>query len=572
MAAKNLVVRLLGRFSVEVDGHAVPDDAWRQRRAAAVVQMLALAPGHRLAREQMIDALWPHLSLEAGTANLRKAAHHARRALGIDDGVVLAGGMVELLPGGSIVTDVECFETAAREALRRDDVVGCRDAAARYTGDLLPEERYAGWCDATRYRLRDLHLAVLSAGQMWGRVLEVAPANERAHREIMRAHLNAGDRSAAIRQFERMRTAIRDAFGVSPDAESIAVYEQVLEMEGRDVPTPAERARALLAWGVVHWERSDLEEGRRAATEARALAIDAGLGRELADASELLGLISYAQGSWRELFAGTFRETIERSAELAPFVLDANMCMSEFALDEVDGVRATAGFAEDLLDVADEVGSPQVRALGLLLRGEARLLGDDDVAAACSDLTEAVRLHEVANSTTGQALACERLAQAATVRGRGDAATRLHRAALELAHTSSVPNHLLLFVYGGMLEAAPPEAAAEIVAEGEAAAHGVQVCDPCSMSFRIAATVACARGRDVDRARRHLAEAERIARMWRDGPWHAAVIEARSVLGTATGAPAAESVALLQKAARGFAAADRPRDAQRCHTAAAALA
>src|SRR5680860_1532288 len=114
----------------------------------------------------------------------------------------------------------------------------------------------------------------------------------------------------------------------------------VLAMEGRDVPPPAERARALLAWGVVHWERSELAEAERTAVEVRALAMDAGLGRELSDASELLGLVAYAQGRWREVFGREFLESVERNPELAPFVFDANLCMSEFALEESDGVRA----------------------------------------------------------------------------------------------------------------------------------------------------------------------------------------------------------------------------------------
>jgi hypothetical protein len=45
------------------------------------VKLLALAPRHRLHREQVIDALWPDLPPDAGAANLRKAAHYRDRAL-----------------------------------------------------------------------------------------------------------------------------------------------------------------------------------------------------------------------------------------------------------------------------------------------------------------------------------------------------------------------------------------------------------------------------------------------------------------------------------------------------------
>jgi DNA-binding SARP family transcriptional activator len=78
----DLEISLLGGFRVTVDGRTVGPDEWRNRRAADVVKLLALAPGHRMHREQLMDALWPSLGLEAGGANLRKAVHFARRALG----------------------------------------------------------------------------------------------------------------------------------------------------------------------------------------------------------------------------------------------------------------------------------------------------------------------------------------------------------------------------------------------------------------------------------------------------------------------------------------------------------
>lgn len=103
------------------------------------------------------------------------------------------------------------------------------------------------------------------------------------------------------------------------------MYEKVLAMEGHEPPTPVERARALLAWGLVHWNRKDLEEAERTAEEARGLAIDAGLGRELGEASALLGLIAQARGLWRDRFRTEFLESVRRTPELASFVFDAHL-------------------------------------------------------------------------------------------------------------------------------------------------------------------------------------------------------------------------------------------------------
>ena len=79
-------------------------------------------------REQVIEALWPRLEPDAGAANLRKAAHHARQALGREDAVVLSGGRVDLFPGCDVETDVAGFERRAETAIRAGD--GAADATA----------------------------------------------------------------------------------------------------------------------------------------------------------------------------------------------------------------------------------------------------------------------------------------------------------------------------------------------------------------------------------------------------------------------------------------------------------
>lgn len=571
MVRRLLIVRLLGEFTVELDGRLVGDHAWRRRRAAALVKLLALAADHRLVRDEAIEALWPGLDPAAGGANLRKAAHHARRAMAADDAVVLDGVTVRLLPGAEIRTDVAEFVAAAQQALACGDAGRARAAAALYHGDLLPDDRYEPWCEPERRQLRARYLEVLAVGRQWGRLLAADPTSEHAHRGIMRERLDAGDRAGALRQFDRLRTVLRDELGISPDPESVALYERALTADGRDVPTPAERARALLAWGTIHWERADLTEAERTALEARALAVDAGLGRELADASELLALVSYAQGRWREVFGREFVETVRRTPQLAPFVYDANMCMSEFALYEADGIHSVGDFADDLLATADRSGSVQARALGLLLRGEVRLLTGDDPDAAHADLIESARLHEDSASPTGVALATERLAQVAAVRGDRRSAERLHRRALELAAGSAVAHHLLPLIYGAMLEDTIGGDGLATLAEADAALAGVSPCAPCSMSWHLGVAVLSARtGRD-DRARIHLTEADRIAGMWRAGPWRAAVAEAQATVRRMAEPDSDEVRSLLRTAADGFARARRRRDATRCRAALEAM-
>ena len=74
-------IRLLGGFKVSVGSRTIEEDAWRLRKAASLVKLLALASGHRLHREQAMEALWPELGKRAASNNLRGAIYAARKAL-----------------------------------------------------------------------------------------------------------------------------------------------------------------------------------------------------------------------------------------------------------------------------------------------------------------------------------------------------------------------------------------------------------------------------------------------------------------------------------------------------------
>src|SRR5215212_8933096 len=74
-------IRLLGDFEVSVGPRTINDASWRLRKAASLVKLLALAEGHRLHREQVMDLLWPDHAKKDASNNLRGALHAARRTI-----------------------------------------------------------------------------------------------------------------------------------------------------------------------------------------------------------------------------------------------------------------------------------------------------------------------------------------------------------------------------------------------------------------------------------------------------------------------------------------------------------
>lgn len=249
--APALEVRLLGGFSVSVSGAEVAADCWPSLRSAQLVQLLSLAPQRRMTRDHVVDTLWPQLDPDAGAANLRKAAHHARQALGRHDGLVLHGGEVVLWAHGRVAVDVDRFEQLAQAALASGELGACTQAVDAYTGDLLPGSTYEAWAEPARERLHARFMALLRASAQWERLARVEPTDEPAHRELMARELATGNRAAAVRWYAHLREALERELGVAPDRDTEALYEQCVA--GLQPAGPATIGRALLRAQAVAW-------------------------------------------------------------------------------------------------------------------------------------------------------------------------------------------------------------------------------------------------------------------------------------------------------------------------------
>ena len=258
MAGERVSIRLLGQFRFSVEpvparqALASPADKTQLgRRAAELLQLLSLQPQRCLLREQVVEALWPHLGPEAGSAILRKAAHLARQFAGLPDTVVLRSGRVFLLPDHDVDCDATSFEQAADAALAAADSERCREAAGRYGGELLPSARYAPWTEAARQRLRDKYLRLLRVGGQREQLAREEPGDEAAHLSLMRRELAAGRRSGALRWHGHLRDHLQQSMGVKPGPEVEALYRECVEGLHGDAPAFVGRALELVRMLVL---------------------------------------------------------------------------------------------------------------------------------------------------------------------------------------------------------------------------------------------------------------------------------------------------------------------------------
>ena len=241
-----LRIQLLDSFAVHVDGNAVGNGQWRLRKAKALVAMLALAPGQRRRRDQVLDRFWPDLEPVAAARNLHQTLYVARRALagqgaGAEGLLAIRDDQIVLAGPGRVEVDVLLFERTAVAALAAGAETGLRAAAELYCGDLLPELPDADWLTTRRDELRNTYREVLvklantvrrrspeEALLILTRALQSDALHEGAVRAQMVMLADLGRRSEALARYERLVEDLLEAFGTDPDAQTVRLFRELL--------------------------------------------------------------------------------------------------------------------------------------------------------------------------------------------------------------------------------------------------------------------------------------------------------------------------------------------------------
>ncbi len=239
--AASVRLALLGTFEVQVDGATIGSGDFERRSGAELIQLLALATGRRLHREQVMDALWPEAEPSSAANSLRKAATYARRATGATDAIVARDQIVALFPDREVELDVDVVETA-----RADDEASVIAATEAYQGDLLPEQPYAEWVVRNRDRLRQHMIELLREANRWNDLIRLDPASEEAAVALMDQALADGDRQAALRRYRELEARLRDELSVTPGAAAMVLRDRALDLDSA-LDAPKAGTRTFLA-------------------------------------------------------------------------------------------------------------------------------------------------------------------------------------------------------------------------------------------------------------------------------------------------------------------------------------
>jgi DNA-binding SARP family transcriptional activator/uncharacterized protein HemY len=252
----------------------VPLPITSQKAQALFYYLISNRQAH--SREKLAALFWGETSERQAKGSLRNTLYELRRDLAPGDSpaeecILAESNTLCFNPETDYWLDAEEFEwlldkEAEGERLR---MYNCGQAVELYRGDFLEgfivkdSFEFEDWSFFERERLQRRYLEALNElSDYCGRQGEYEKAiayaiqilsrdnlQENIHRQLMRLYYAAGNRSAALRQYEVCREVIERELGVAPLAETTTLYEQILRQEL--VEPPVERIEPSIE---IQWQ------------------------------------------------------------------------------------------------------------------------------------------------------------------------------------------------------------------------------------------------------------------------------------------------------------------------------
>lgn len=271
-----LSLALLGGFHAEQHGQAVT--TFESNKVRALLAYLVVEHGRAHQRSALAGLLWPDHPEDLARTNLRHVLRQLRQTLPDPEAgaplLLTSQQTIQLNAQAGYTLDAARFGellAACARCSHRDLAAcpacldRCRQAAALYQGpflagvELADSDLFGEWVVVQREQLHrkalDICFALAEAHDARGeseqarqyaaRQIELEPWREEAHRQLMRALARLGQRSAALAQFAQCRAILAGELGVEPEAETLALYEQIRAGALARPPAEASRDRAV---------------------------------------------------------------------------------------------------------------------------------------------------------------------------------------------------------------------------------------------------------------------------------------------------------------------------------------
>jgi DNA-binding SARP family transcriptional activator len=214
----------------------------RAKKARAALGYLCLASGARVPRARIASMLWDRVDAAQARTRFRQAVVGITSAMGPLAEELISTGRATV----SLNTDVCWIDVLAllksrySDSMRADLAVLCvgqlldglDEVSASFAGWLANErirfkEKLSGWLDTVLQRIDRGDFDAKKVASVARRLILFDPTHRGASLALMRALAKLDEPGEALREFERSRQALWEAFHVKPTLESEKLYKVI---------------------------------------------------------------------------------------------------------------------------------------------------------------------------------------------------------------------------------------------------------------------------------------------------------------------------------------------------------
>ena len=231
---------------------------FQRRKSLALLTYLAVEQGEHL-RDTLSALLWPDHEQSKAFANLRQALWEIQKNIG-EDWLNTSNDTIGLKEDANISLDVAHFKELFENSQSQSDVSlrvsHLVDTVSIYrnhflTGFSLKDSHpFNDWAYAESEELKRKFAEALtlltesycaldqakSAIPYGRRLVSLDPLNESTHRQLMEVYIQAGQQSAALKQYQTLEQTLRKELNLDPQPEIRELYKKILKGEAKPAP------------------------------------------------------------------------------------------------------------------------------------------------------------------------------------------------------------------------------------------------------------------------------------------------------------------------------------------------
>lgn len=245
-APRKLQVFCLGPLSLTRDGEAVPNKAFKRKKARELFVLLLAAPDTFFHREELAEELWPQASQQAALRDFRVALHALSDALEPQRPKnTLAFCIDRQEERYRLLSDKLDLDSARFELLAQadeSDPASWERAVKLYRGAFCEDYPYIESLETIRRRYDEVYLQVAgkladhylekdqptSATELAQKMIQRDPTWEPAYRTLMKSQHALGHEHLLPRTFSKCLETLEAELGVEPSEETFELARELL--------------------------------------------------------------------------------------------------------------------------------------------------------------------------------------------------------------------------------------------------------------------------------------------------------------------------------------------------------